>query len=353
MASEAKLAAEATLLPVRRTAMYIPASPMGGRGKAAQGESFYVAENPPYGAVFTYWLRDGFKPLKEQRHDRERDQQKVGANSFYPSWDSLRAEAREEAPTVVLTITNQAGEIVRRLEAPATQGFHRVAWDLRWASLEPTEVAPRPRSEFDDSADGPLAVPGTYQVALARRVGGTLTQLGEAQPFVCEAAGAGTLSTPDRAELLAFERRTAKLQRAVLGGARALGEMQQRVTLLTKALASMPAPSEDLRRDVGALGGRLRELAVAFNGDPVVRAYNESAPPGLLERLNQVVGGGWSATCAPTRTHRDNVEIVAGEFSKALLALRGISGELAALEARAEAGGAPWTPGRLPEFKPE
>ncbi len=353
MASESQLAAEATLLPVRKTAMYIPETPLGGPGKSAQGESFYVAENPPYGAAFTYWLRDGFKPLKEQRHDRERDQEKAGANSFYPGWDSLRAEAREEAPAIVLTITNAAGEIVRRLDAPATQGFHRVAWDLRWASLAPAEAAPRQRSEFDDSPDGPLAVPGAYSVTLARRVGGTLTQLGEAQPFVCEAAASGTLTAPDRAALLAFQRRTAKLQRGVLGAARGLGELQQRVTLLTKALASTPAPSEDLRREVSALGARLRDLAVTFDGDPVVRGYNESSPPAMLERLNQVIGGGWNSTCAPTQTHRENIDIVAAEFSRALLTLRSMSGDLSALEARAEGEGAPWTPGRLPEWKPE
>ena len=353
MASEAKLAVGAALLPVRKTAMYVPATPLGGGGKSQQGESFYVAENPPYGAVFTYWLRDGYKPLKEQRHDRERDQEKAGANSFYPSWDSLRAEAREEAPTMVLTITNDAGEIVRRIDAPATQGFHRVAWDLRWASLAPAEATARARSEFDDSPDGPLAVSGAYHVTLACRMGGRLTPLGEAQPFVCEAAGPGTLSTTDRAGLLAFQRRTAKLQRSVMGAARGLGEMQQRVALLTQALASTPVPSEDLRKEVAALGLRLGELAIAFQGDALVRGYNESTRPAMLERLNQVIGGGWNSTCAPTRTHVENVDIVEAEFSKALLTLRGISGDLSALEARAEGEGAPWTPGRLPEWKPE
>ena len=210
-----------------------------------------------------------------------------------------------------------------------------------------------PRCWYCPIRDGPLAVPGTYKVTLSRRVGGTLAQLGEAQPFVCEAAGIGTLSTPDRAELLAFERRTARLQRGVLGAARGLGELQQRVAALTKALASTPVPSEDLRREVAALGARLRELAIEFHGDPVVRGYNESTRPAMLERLNQVIGGGWNATCAPTQTHRENVDIVAYQFSQALATLRSMSGDLSELEERAEGEGAPWTPGRLPELKPE
>ena len=47
------------------------------------------------GAVITYYLADGWKSLKDSRHEREAEVEKKGGNTFYPSWDSLRAEARE------------------------------------------------------------------------------------------------------------------------------------------------------------------------------------------------------------------------------------------------------------------
>ena len=51
--------------------MYIQSQPLGGRGKSFQGESFYTAENPPFGATFTYYLKEALKTKKAQRQEAE------------------------------------------------------------------------------------------------------------------------------------------------------------------------------------------------------------------------------------------------------------------------------------------
>jgi len=61
------LAAEATLFPVKRTPLYVPSSPLGGSGVGWQGGRFYAAQNPPFGAVFTYYLKDEIKTRRAQR----------------------------------------------------------------------------------------------------------------------------------------------------------------------------------------------------------------------------------------------------------------------------------------------
>src|SRR4029077_2983994 len=104
MDSEAKLTREATLLPVPKALLYVPASPLGGNGKAEQGERYFMGENPAFGASFTYYLKDGYKSLREQRRAREKDVVKAGGDTFYPVWDSVRAEEREETPAVLLTV---------------------------------------------------------------------------------------------------------------------------------------------------------------------------------------------------------------------------------------------------------
>ena len=43
----------ATLFPVKDALLYIERHPLGGPKKGYQGEAFYTADNPPYGAVFT------------------------------------------------------------------------------------------------------------------------------------------------------------------------------------------------------------------------------------------------------------------------------------------------------------
>jgi photosystem II stability/assembly factor-like uncharacterized protein len=351
MASEAKLAEEAVLLPVRRTLQYVESSPLGGRGHAMQGERFFLGQNPPYGAVFTYYLAKDFPTLKKRRHESEAEIAKKGGNVFYPSWDSLRAEAREEAPAMVLTVSDAQGNVVRRLTGPVDAGFQRVAWDLRYPDPEPAALQKRQRGEFESNGGGPLARPGTYTVALARRAGGVLTPLGQPQTFTVEALAGATLPEGDRAATVEFQRQVSELSRSLQGAQRLLGEAQTRATLLAKALNDAPNATEAQAQAARALQKRLADLNEAFYGDAVKRGHNESVPPALVERVNQITDGAWEYTGPPTKTHRRNYEIADADFRKALATLQAIVTDLEALEAQAEAAGAPWTPGRMPVRK--
>ena len=60
------------------------------------------------------------------------------------------------------------------------------------------------------------------------------------------------------------------------------------------------------------------------------------------------------AITAPTQTHRDAYAIAADEFGQQLGNLHSlIQVDLAKLEKDMEAAGAPWTPGRVPEWQPK
>ena len=59
--SEELLGREGWLFPVKDAWMYQPSDPLGGGEKASQGDAFFAAPNPPFGAVFTYYLEDGLE----------------------------------------------------------------------------------------------------------------------------------------------------------------------------------------------------------------------------------------------------------------------------------------------------
>ncbi len=122
--------------------MFVPSAPYGWRGKGFQGDAFYSADNPPFGAVFTYYLKDGLQTKRKARQAQEKKAVKEGGAISYPPWDALRAEDREEPPAVVLTVTDEAGNVVRRITGPADAGFHRVAWDLRYPPADPASTEP-------------------------------------------------------------------------------------------------------------------------------------------------------------------------------------------------------------------
>ena len=121
----------------RRPCFTSPPRPLAGGEKAYQGASFFTAPNPPFGATFTYYLKDALKTKKAARREQEQKLEREGKDVAYPSWDALKTEDREEPAAVILTIKNAAGQIVRRLAGPGASGLHRVTWDLRWPGYRP------------------------------------------------------------------------------------------------------------------------------------------------------------------------------------------------------------------------
>ncbi len=350
---EPQLEQAATLLPVRTALMYIPSAPMGSDGPAEQGERMFTAPNPPVGAVFTYYLKDEWKSREAARREKERELQKTGGDNFYPSWDSLRSEAREEAPSVILTVKDEQGRIVRRIKGETGSGFHRASWDFRYPAPDPATLTPRVRGEFEDAGGGPLALPGTYTVSFEKRIDGVVSTLGEPQRFQCVPLGGESIALTDRAATVAFQQKVTRLQRAMLGVGRVAAEAALRVKHLKVALQDTPGDVAALEAQARQIETRLLDLDLILHGDGVIREHNEPTPPTLAERLNQVVGGAWSTLADPTTTHERQYAIAAAEYQKLAATLKSIVTDLAGLEARAEAAGAPWTPGRLPEWKPE
>ena len=150
----------AAIMPIKKALLFVPSAPLAGGEKAYQGASYFTAPNPPFGATITYHLKDAMKTKKAARREQEQKLERESKDVFYPSWDTLKAEDREDAPAVILTIKNEAGQVVRRLGGPGAAGLHRVTWDLRWPSYRPvTGTEPVRRGDDDDEVFDPGAAP--------------------------------------------------------------------------------------------------------------------------------------------------------------------------------------------------
>ena len=345
---------ESLLFPVKDALMYIQSQPLGGRGKSFQGETFYTAENPAFGATFTYYLKETIKTRKVRRQESEKEAEKRNAVVSLPTGADLRAEEEEETPVIILTVTDAAGRVVRRLTGPVMAGFQRVTWDLRLPS--PTLAAPAaPDAEVDpffEPPAGPLVMPGAYKVSLTKRVGGVLTSLGVPQTFNVVTEGQSSLSGADRAALLEFQQKVARLQRAVTGALETANSLKPRLVSIRRALLDTPAAGDKLLDDASSIDRRVNDILRALRGDTVLRARNQNTPPSISERVFQIVGEQRMAIARPTQTHINQYATAAQEFEQTLAQLRAlIESDLANLEKAMEAAGAPHTPGRIPEWR--
>ncbi|MBD3853635.1 MAG: glycosyl hydrolase, partial [Acidobacteria bacterium] len=101
---EKALAREAALFPVRTAPWYIQRRPLGQSGQASLGGAFYIADNPPFGAVFTYHLGQGYESLEDQRREAETKLEKEWKNTPYAGYDALERERRQPKATILLTV---------------------------------------------------------------------------------------------------------------------------------------------------------------------------------------------------------------------------------------------------------
>ena len=149
-------------------------------------------------------------------------------------------------------------------------------------------------------------------------------------------------------------RRTGRLQRAVLGAGKSLEEARGRLTHIRKSLQDTPGADGRLVQEALALEARAKDLDIELNGDSTRATRNEPTPPSITDRVPGIVAGHWGATSDPTATHQRAYDLASAQFSRTLESIRTlVLGDLHRLEEQAEAAGAPWTPGRVPAWRPE
>ncbi|HYT69091.1 MAG TPA: hypothetical protein VEL51_21895 [Vicinamibacterales bacterium] len=109
----------------------------------------WTAPNPPYGAVFTYSVNANLGPDEK----------------------------------LVLTISDDTGKQVRRLDLDKAPGLRRIAWNLRGETPPPNPNAP---AQFGGGRGGnaaPLVAAGRYRATIARVAGDQVTPVGQPQSF--------------------------------------------------------------------------------------------------------------------------------------------------------------------------
>ncbi|MEM6378783.1 MAG: glycosyl hydrolase, partial [Bacteroidota bacterium] len=335
-----------TLFPVRDAWWYIPNVPMQAKGMPTLGSDSYRADNPPFGAVFTYYLKDLPKTAKSKRQEGEKKQRAENESSPFPGWEALRAESNEAGPQVLFFIRDEVGYAVRWLAAPAKEGLHRVNWDLRLSAPNPINLmVPAFRPPWAGDPQGPLVAPGKYSVELYILNEGVLESQGDVQFFTIKPVPNGVAGT-DYEEVAAFQKETSDLMRQISSAGRKISEANNRLRYLSVAIKQTPDSEEKHFKALDNLQKEVKALELRLWGDPIRSQFSESIQPGINGRVGQVAYGHWETRQAPTATFKRNLEIAQNDFQAFSSDLKSYLKSLEDFEAALEAAGAPFTPGR-------
>lgn len=351
---EADLEKEAFIAPVKDALMFVEKQPLGLRGKGFQGESYFATPNPPVGAVIRYYLKDDIKTIKEKRQAAEKELVKSGKPVYYPSIDSLRMEDQQAEPHLLFTIADAQGNVVRKIKAPAKKGMKQLVWDFTYAPFTPVDF-----STFDADANpfggppqGYRALPGDYTVSMQKFEDGVYTQFVAAQPFKAVPLNNASLPAEDKAALLAFNKKLAELQRVVSGTSAYTGEINNRIRFLKEAIIrTRGANTAAATKSIFDLERRMMAVGTAMNGDASLTRREFEALPGINGLINGIAYSLWNTTSGPNGNLEQAYQQAAQKFGSVHAEVKAIDTALKALEQQLEKAGAPYTPGRLPDWK--
>lgn len=338
---------DSVLFPVRRTHWYVPKRPLGCRTTGcvgSQGDSYYVAPNPDFGAVFTYYLPQTLKTRKDARREREQRLEARNDDVAFPAWERIKSESLEDRPAVVLTVRDATGTVVRHIEGPADAGFHRVAWNLSYPPLE----AWMPSDAADDREPGAgvLVMPGRYSVSLSTRVDGVATALGQSQDFDVVSIRRATLEANTQEQRVVFASQIAELWRASDGTVKSIDAIMPALEAIKEVLRDFRAdPSlyetaESIRKGLSHQRDRL-----VTNETQAI--YNDRQIMTVGQRVSHARFGPMANAYGPTPAQRESLAIGRRLYDDVVSELDAlVNQEYAALKIALDDAGAPWTPGR-------
>jgi hypothetical protein len=343
----------AAIFPVKDALMYIESMPLGLRGKGHLGESHYISPNPAPGAVFTYFLKEDLKTIKEKRREMEKEKIKKGENVFYHSVDTMRLEDIQPEPYLLFTITDEAGEVVRRLKAPAKKGVQRIIWDFRSSPTAPAGSIGTldPESLFSSLETGYLVMPGTYKVSLSQYVEGVYTELVPPQLFKCVPLNNATLAAKDKKAYDDFCKKVAELRRVAGNVGQYFGDLNNRLKMIKLAVVDAPKVPLETHNKIYQLEKRLELVSRNLNGDATLARRDFETPPSVNSRVGDIQEALWRSTNAPSNAQKSNYEVASKQMSNIVSDLKTINDDIKQIENMLDKAGAPYTPGRSIDWK--
>jgi hypothetical protein len=269
--------------------------------------------------------------------------EKAGGDTPYPGWDQLRAEKSEEDPAVVLTVRDSHGNLVRKIEGPAKAGFHRVAWNLRYADSNPWTEKPQDNYIV---MPGPLAAPGDYTVSLATRINGVLKDTGQQTAVHVKLLRQNSLATATPADVVAFGKRLDNLMREGTGAESAMKTLLKELGAIKETLLRSTA-SNELRSQARSLELEVKDLQLQLSGDERRDLAGAQGLVSVQQRASVAQLGTAFSTYGPTPMHERSLEIGEQAFAGIKKSLdRIFTTDMPALRQALDEAGVPWTPGR-------
>ncbi len=318
---------EATLFKIKPAYWYIQKGDVYG-----QGDNYYKAKNPPYGANFTYFLKDKFKSIKEVRQDRE----KKTKNTDFPGWDKLEAEKRQQEPKVMLTIMDNKENVVNTIVGPNKKGFNRINWKLDYPDKSGEKLNGKSPSNRKT-----LATPGDYTVTLTKEVDGNVITLAGPKPFKVIPLKQGVLKGKSYDEINAFRNEYNEFAKDLSETNLKFSNSNKLVVAMENALKKADSPTDALYKRIQLLRNDLLNIDKELTGDKTKGEIGENSDPTPNSNSGRFASILRNSTYGPTQNHLEAFNLSKKRLAEVKLKLDNVIAELKVLKSDLKSAGAP------------
>ena len=185
--------------------------------------------------------------MKQKRIKRQKASEKTD-NYYYPTEDELLAERTEVKPSLVITIYDKEGNVMRKLNAPLRKGYQSISWDMGYLN-----------------ARGPKVPPGDYTLAIDKNDNGEFTRLAEDQPFTIIALP-NAMGTANYQANFDFIKEVNDFYLTVSAASGKITNMNERLDAMKKMLENMPTEANVLVAKIDAMKKQVEGVTKVISG---------------------------------------------------------------------------------------
>lgn len=308
---------------------------LGRRKKASQGDNFFLAENPPYGVEFTYYLKDEYKSKKAQRLEKEKDLEKEDAIVSVPEWSVLDQEMKELEPSVWLFIYDESNNIVQKIAATNAKGTSRVAWDL--TTMSSSTITQKNK---DKKRKGHKVGPGTYSAQLMKQIDGVYSTLGELVSFNVVDARLNALDGSPVHEVVAHWENVSAVRVQSSDLRKDISDTKNTISRMLVAYDNATQADNALHADLLKARNDIMTLEQSYGGSKARAQVGEKTEYPTVNNYLWAASGSRN-TYGPTPSHVQYLENAKQLLSQMTDTLNAIKESIAPFEKSLEAIGAP------------